>query len=338
MESVPAHRHLTTGSGIRSCPSSLDGQWNPFLPVVIWQRAVDPVPSPFWAGRTALSSPRCLIGHWSTPRWQSRDIREIHNPTQLRGHDALIRPSVMWVILPAVATPSGLRPLGVATSGKITHRPEDHSQTWALCPRNCVGLRFRQGPHIWRCSKRKALAMAKCRNVHHKLLFFWSGLSTFMMKVFKYSEGSSNVSSTSNMITDGADSLPSIYTATFEHIFVVKTTFRHIALIRFAMMCTLQRSSKYTVPCCVCAKCVSYKGGERDWWYINIQIRYIHSSAQSHFHEAWYLALTLLQGANQLPSNLVLEVGVRLPNVSVLQTIGEQRNCFYSEFYALSDH
>ena len=81
-------------------------------------------------------------------------------------------------------------------------------------------------------------------------------------------------------ITDGADSLPSIYTATFEHIFVVKTTFRHIALIRFAMMCTLQRSSKYTVPCCVCAKCVSYKGGERDWWYINIQIRYIHSSAQ----------------------------------------------------------
>lgn len=66
-------------------------------------------------------------------------------------------------------------------------------------------------------------------------------------------------------ITDGADSLPSIYTATFEHIFVVKTTFRHIALIRFAMMCTLQRSSKYTVLCCVCAKCVSYKGGERDW-------------------------------------------------------------------------
>ena len=44
VESVPARRQVTdstarrqvtTGSGIRSCPSSLDdGQWNPFLPVV----------------------------------------------------------------------------------------------------------------------------------------------------------------------------------------------------------------------------------------------------------------------------------------------------------------
>ena len=53
--------------------------------------------------------------------------------------------------------------------------------------------------------EKKALAIAKCRNVTLCAMsitnrLVWSGLSTFEMKVFKYSEGSSNVSITSNMI------------------------------------------------------------------------------------------------------------------------------------------
>ena len=98
------------------------------------------------------------------------------------------------MILPEVATPKGRSPEGVATAGKITHMTEGLIR--ASCPMQMCRIAVQTRPTYMEMFKeKKSLGkMPQCHpshivcNVHHKQLFVWSGLSTFEMKVFKYSE------------------------------------------------------------------------------------------------------------------------------------------------------
>ena len=99
------------------------------------------------------------------------------------------------MILPEVATPKGRSPEGVATEGKISHMTEGLIR--AARPTQLCRIALQTRPTSQTTNFFTRYSWIVCSD-HHKQLFVWSELSSFEMKVFKYSQGSSNVS-TSNM-------------------------------------------------------------------------------------------------------------------------------------------